>query len=699
MYNEEQQASYNNTQALMDKYRPFLADYVERHCRAVKRTSKASYYICPLCGHDDFNLPHSKPGFWYCYYPGHEKRKGKNQYVGFGGDIFDLVGAIEGLDTKRDFIKIIEILKNEFGDDEPINKPQPPAEKKQPRDNTGFYRKWAAALPVFLAGKTEYRGISLDTLKHFCIGYDDTMGGGIVVPSDRYSYSKRWIDETQHGGARYYKTAGATATPFNHKAFFSDVVSSDVSGLIVEGEFDCMSVYEIDSHIPCIATRSNDQALIKGLEALPNKPKRPLVICMDKDDAGEGHTRAIKEGLEALGIKYYVYQWENVPYKDFNDFLQADRECFAMTIYSLATFNQEKGRDNMETTTQPTTSEEIQENLQPPTEKNGGGDFLRYRADMTAAQMLEDIQKGIKKAVYPTGFKQLDKYLGGGLMGGLYVIGADPGIGKTSFCLQMADQIAEKRPVLFFSYEMTKQQLIAKSLSRFCYKANSKFKLSCLDLQGYGDGQPSDKDKATLETAVNEYTNGIAKNIYIIEANQTAEKIGEKLDKFIQETGAVPVVVVDYLQIVPTTGGLMTAGATERTADTVNKLTALYRKYNTPIILVSAWSRNKASKNSMGAYRDSSTIEYNATVCLGMENETTGADGEPYIDGKGRHIILTILKNKQAVSNKKIKMILHEASQTFKESEEIPGATIKGKEAKAIKENFDDEHPKIIRRK
>ena len=65
------------------------------------------------------------------------------------------------------------------------------------------------------------------------------------------------------------------------------------------------------------------------------------------------------------------------------------------------------------------------------------------------------IEKQATRPALKTGFSKLDEALDGGLYDGLYVIGAVSSLGKTAFCMQMADQLAmQGRDVLIFSLEM-----------------------------------------------------------------------------------------------------------------------------------------------------------------------------------------------------------------------------------------------------
>lgn len=72
------------------------------------------------------------------------------------------------------------------------------------------------------------------------------------------------------------------------------------------------------------------------------------------------------------------------------------------------------------------------------------------------------------KGAVPTGFEPLDGILGGGMLrSGLYVLAARPGMGKTTFGIQIADSIANAGGnVLFVSLEMAVEQIEAKRIAR-----------------------------------------------------------------------------------------------------------------------------------------------------------------------------------------------------------------------------------------
>lgn len=91
----------------------------------------------------------------------------------------------------------------------------------------------------------------------------------------------------------------------------------------------------------------------------------------------------------------------------------------------------------------------------------------------SGAQCLNDFAEFVlknKSGGISTGFENLDKLLDGGLYPGLYVIGANSSLGKTTLVLQIADSIAKSgQGVLIFSLEMSRFELIAKTLSRMSF--------------------------------------------------------------------------------------------------------------------------------------------------------------------------------------------------------------------------------------
>lgn len=84
-------------------------------------------------------------------------------------------------------------------------------------------------------------------------------------------------------------------------------------------------------------------------------------------------------------------------------------------------------------------------------------DFLSFRAE---------VNEGKRQAV-KTGFPSLDGVLGGFAQGGLYVIAARPGVGKSALGIALADMMARERTVLYASLEMSAEELNARRVAAF----------------------------------------------------------------------------------------------------------------------------------------------------------------------------------------------------------------------------------------
>ncbi|UOQ27899.1 Replicative DNA helicase [Candidatus Vidania fulgoroideae] len=82
-------------------------------------------------------------------------------------------------------------------------------------------------------------------------------------------------------------------------------------------------------------------------------------------------------------------------------------------------------------------------------------------------KILSNILHKKREKYYKTGFKSLDKLILGLKPGEISIIAGRPSTGKTSFCMSIAEYIAlkKKKPVLFFSLEMTIKQLIIRLIS------------------------------------------------------------------------------------------------------------------------------------------------------------------------------------------------------------------------------------------
>lgn len=253
---------------------------------------------------------------------------------------------------------------------------------------------------------------------------------------------------------------------------------------------------------------------------------------------------------------------------------------------------------------------------------------------------LEDLQAEIntkKKGygeIWATGFADLDNNLDGGFLGEqLIFLGAISSLGKTSFALQIATQIAEqKKDVLIFSLEMSKNELNAKTISRYTYqltrdkKALQSCRLTTRDILNgrvgniaFGKGG-DDKGKLFIEAL--QKTQELADNtrIFIGENDVSVDRIAEIIDTHIRATGKKPFVIVDYLQILQPSPEAVTGDKRLLTDYDVTHLKTISRDYHIPVLVISAFNRtNYLEPVNMGSFRESSGIEYSSDILLAMQ--------------------------------------------------------------------------------
>lgn len=238
----------------------------------------------------------------------------------------------------------------------------------------------------------------------------------------------------------------------------------------------------------------------------------------------------------------------------------------------------------------------------------------------------------------PTGFNRLDNELDGGLYEGLYVVGAISSLGKTTLLLQIADQIAAGgHDVLVFSLEMSRYEIMAKTLSRLTYtlnKAEGKSDKFAKTVRGitdqrrymgytdiYGKEYPpyTKYENKLIGTATAAYKE-FAGHVFIHEGvgNIGVEQLKEIVQAHEQATGNRPVIIVDYLQILAPYD--IHATDKQNTDKAVLELKRLSRDHHIPVLAISSFNRENYSKGvSMVSFKESGAIEYSSDVLIGLQ--------------------------------------------------------------------------------
>ena len=232
-----------------------------------------------------------------------------------------------------------------------------------------------------------------------------------------------------------------------------------------------------------------------------------------------------------------------------------------------------------------------------------------------------DKYKGI-----PTGFRLLDTVLTGLGRGDLIILAARPGMGKTSFALNIATRVAmqQKVPVAIFSLEMTKEQLTNRILSAE----------AGIDSQAFRTGALRSEDWEYLALATEKLHDA---PIYMDDTSGiTITEMKAKIRRVNQDPARpnVGLIVIDYLQLM--TSGQRSENRVQEISSITRNLKIMAKEMNVPIIALSQLSRavekqgnNSSHRPQLSDLRDSGSIEQDADCVLFLYRDSYYASQNP----------------------------------------------------------------------
>lgn len=214
-----------------------------------------------------------------------------------------------------------------------------------------------------------------------------------------------------------------------------------------------------------------------------------------------------------------------------------------------------------------------------------------------------DKYKGI-----PTGFRLLDTVLTGLGRGDLIILAARPGMGKTSFALNMllhAGKFSGKT-VVFFSLEMSREQLAMRLISGESFVDNKKLVTGKL-------GEEDWTKIAAASAALNQTQILIDDNPSLSVADMNAK---------CRRVDNLGLVVIDYLQLMTSAGGPTRSGDNRQqiVSDISRALKIMAKELNVPVVCLSQLSRGPESRSDkrpmLSDLRESGAIEQDADIVM-----------------------------------------------------------------------------------
>ena len=554
-------------------------------------------------------------------------------------DIFDVVGLETGLTGKQLFDHVyslynISVDYSDFNKNQNTSKSIPHPESKTKIDiNKKSHDENRESLTEFFAKcheaveKTDYwkkRGLSKAIVDAYNLGYWEEKKR-FVIPTGEFSYNARatWEADKKE---RYLKPKGQFEL-FNLKV----IPLAEQPVFVVEGEFDALSIIEAGGIAVALGSSSN----LRFIEFLKsNRPKYPLILALDNDEAGRVGEAKLSDELTKIQVEFVDADITG-EFKDANEALIGDREVFIQNVLNA--------RDNVLSLLEEKRQKEEQA-------------YYQTSAVNGLSEFIADIEKRRNKDCVSTGFDNLDEILDGGFYPGLYIIGAISSLGKTTFALQVADNAAKRgQDVLVFSLEMGKQELIAKSISRLSFQkcknwgSSLEYATTTRNLMN-GKSLESKERVDFLNECIKGYADYAGRIFYHIGIGDIGvEKIKAVIARHIKITGRRPLVIIDYLQIIAPFD--MRATDKQNTDKAVVELKRASRDYDVPIFAISSFNReNYTSPVNIASFNESGAIEYTSDVLMALQfkgmDYLKKEDGK-YEDEKSRTARIIQLRNEQ----------------------------------------------------
>ncbi len=208
-----------------------------------------------------------------------------------------------------------------------------------------------------------------------------------------------------------------------------------------------------------------------------------------------------------------------------------------------------------------------------------------------------------------TGFTLLDSITSGLNKSDLIIIAARPGMGKTSFAMNIATNVARRseKEVVTFNLEMSKEQLATRILSTE----------ALVDSNSLRNGRISSEDWVKLATSA-----GYLSTLPLF-IDDTASMTVQQMKAKLRRTKNLGLVIIDYLQLMESTS--RSDNRVVVISEITRQLKVMAKELNVPVILLSQLSRAVESRTDkrpmLSDLRESGSIEQDADIVLFLYRE------------------------------------------------------------------------------
>jgi len=256
---------------------------------------------------------------------------------GASGDIFSFVGKCLSISRPIDQLRQLD---EDFNSNATVKLQEHPPTKEKALNCIDF-------LPYFHtmqqnASLTDYwerRGLTLETVKRFMLGFDPAfihpkhwgsarpkyVAPYAIIPVSRHSFVARAV----RAGSSVKKMRAGYERLFNLKMFKVAIEPA----FVVEGEIDAMTIVQAGRTALSIGGVQGISALLNFVR--DNRPGHPLIIGLDNDEAGQAATEKLCNGLYGLEINFVRPKNLYGCFKDASEFFMKDPQQFLQAIQNI----------------------------------------------------------------------------------------------------------------------------------------------------------------------------------------------------------------------------------------------------------------------------------------------------------------------------------------------------------------------------